>query len=384
MKSYRIFLVLGGRATSLDGSKIWLRNLYDPLIDLGHDVTLFDSDEFSLKNGAPVFSAKAKELLSNYLPDHFSHLCREKKFDIFFSYLHAKQIDPQVYHAIKKEGVFIVNFTTNYHQFDLYREIAKIVDYNIYISRIAKEGFDQAGARSYYMPLAANPSFYKPSARKTNEASFIGSVYGVRPYYLWRVLQNDIDLSIYGPGWLTRKDSASWLRKALRRVKAVKTAFQESGYGLDRKIVRLDEQLRLKIVQKLNVDHGKAPHAALSDEEYPRVLAESAVVINFNESRFNHDFLNHNVLLGCNLRDFEIPMSRTLSLTQYSDELSSFFEDGKEVVSFRNEFELVDKVKYYIAHKTEREQIAKAGYGRALKDHTWQKRFEDFFGELKF
>ena len=67
------------------------------------------------------------------------------------------------------------------------------VDLNIYISKIAKEGFDNIGAKSYYMPLAANPDFYTPLP-KTNKISFVGATYGQRPYYMWRLLQNNINV----------------------------------------------------------------------------------------------------------------------------------------------------------------------------------------------
>ena len=41
---------------------------------------------------------------------------------------------------------------------------------------------------------------------KKNELTFIGTPYGNRPYYLWRILQNELPLNIYGPFW---KDSDS-------------------------------------------------------------------------------------------------------------------------------------------------------------------------------
>ena len=130
------------------------------------------------------------------------------------------------------------------------------------------------------------------------------------------------------------------------------------------------------------LDYSESVHGPLTDSEYFGKLATSSVVVNFSESRFDHDFINPNVLLGCNLRDFETTMSGTFLCTQHSDELPLFFEEGKEVVSFKNEHELVDKLKFYTAHEPERNEIARAGYKRAVQDHTWQKRFQDFFISL--
>lgn len=372
MKKYKLFLVLGGRATAISGSKLWLRNLYDPLIKLGHDVTLLDTDEFAVKHGVKPFSQKAKELLSNELPEFISNNIKKERYDFFLSYLHNGQIYPEVFKEIKRQ-IFTINYTTNYHQFPLFEEIAKIVDCNIYISKIAKEGFDRVGAKSYYMPLAANPNFYNPSKdKKKNTIIFIGSSYGIRAYYLWRVLQNEINLQIFGPGWEKRKKIRYFIKEILDYNKILIT-------NIDRTLQILDKKLRNKIIEKINKDYQENINPPLSDDAFARELASASIVINFNESRYNHDFLNHNVLLGCNLREFETTMSGSFSLTQYSDELPYYFEEGKEVISFKNEHELVDKLKYYISHETEREKIAKAGYERAINDHTWQRRFTDFF-----
>ena len=64
-------------------------------------------------------------------------------------------------------------------------------------------------------------------------------------------------------------------------------------------------------------------------------------------------------------------------------ELEHFYEDGKEVISFNNEHELLDKVHFYSRNKKSGEIIAQAGYERAIKDHTWESRFSDLFVYLK-
>jgi spore maturation protein CgeB len=40
---------------------------------------------------------------------------------------------------------------------------------------------------------------------------------------------------------------------------------------------------------------------------------------------------------------------------------------------------LIDKSRYYLAHESERRAIAEAGQRRALRDHTWAKRFDGLF-----
>lgn len=74
-------------------------------------------------------------------------------------------------------------------------------------------------------------------------------------------------------------------------------------------------------------------------------------------------------------------MSGAFYLLDYVDEIEAFFELDREIVCFSSRDELVEKVRYYLAHPDEREAIRAAGHERALRDHTWQKRLADAFAD---
>lgn len=78
-------------------------------------------------------------------------------------------------------------------------------------------------------------------------------------------------------------------------------------------------------------------------------------------------------------RNFEVPGCGAFLLTEYVDHLEDYYEIGKEVECFRSLKELVEKIDYYLKHEEERERIAKAGYERTMREHTWEKRFNDIF-----
>jgi hypothetical protein len=78
-----------------------------------------------------------------------------------------------------------------------------------------------------------------------------------------------------------------------------------------------------------------------------------------------------------NLRTFEISMSGNFQLMQYTPIIEDFFKIDEEIVCWKNKNDLFDKILYYIENEEEREKIAENGYKRAIKDHTWTKRFED-------
>jgi spore maturation protein CgeB len=83
------------------------------------------------------------------------------------------------------------------------------------------------------------------------------------------------------------------------------------------------------------------------------------------------------------LREFEATMSGAFYLTGCFDEIAEHYEIGREVVCYRSHAELVDLCRYYLAHDAERERIRRAGYERARRDHTWHRRFETLFAELR-
>jgi spore maturation protein CgeB len=74
-----------------------------------------------------------------------------------------------------------------------------------------------------------------------------------------------------------------------------------------------------------------------------------------------------------------VPMSGRFYLVEHLDELGEFFEIGKEIETYRSREELLDKIRFYLAHDAERERIGQAARARCLRDHTWERRFADVF-----
>ena len=96
-------------------------------------------------------------------------------------------------------------------------------------------------------------------------------------------------------------------------------------------------------------------------EDMIKVYKSSKIVLNIHRE-FEES--------GGNFRLFEIPACGAFQLVDEKSDIGKYFEVGKEVVTFRNEYDLKRKIKYYLQNPKEREEIAEAGYNRVKRDHT--------------
>ena len=79
------------------------------------------------------------------------------------------------------------------------------------------------------------------------------------------------------------------------------------------------------------------------------------------------------------LRSLEIASMAPLQIIEQCEDLFDYFEDDKEVVSYRAHDwnQLVDLIKQYLNDEPSRARIARAGYERLLKDHVWKVRWAE-------
>jgi spore maturation protein CgeB len=104
-------------------------------------------------------------------------------------------------------------------------------------------------------------------------------------------------------------------------------------------------------------------------EEQVKALCAAKIGLNFH---FDHQ--PGELDRGLNVRAFELPACGVFQLLQRVPSVDEIFEVGKEIVCFGSKEEMLDKIKYYLAHDEERERIATAGRLRVLRDHTWSSR----------
>jgi hypothetical protein len=98
-------------------------------------------------------------------------------------------------------------------------------------------------------------------------------------------------------------------------------------------------------------------------EEVGRVYSQSRIVFNCS------------IAGDVTMRIFEGTACGALVLTDaIANGLDELFEIGREIVVYRDDADLLEKIAYYLAHEEEREAIARAGQKRTLKEHTYVHR----------
>lgn len=175
------------------------------------------------------------------------------------------------------------------------------------------------GANAEILPLAASPIKFASGNRTyvpeyEADVSFVGQPYPRRVQYLKSL--TEFDLAIYGPGW---EDTV------------LADYHRGEAWG----------------------------------EELFKAIYSSDISIN----------VHHRAMLsGGNMRLFEIPAAKTLQIADACED--EWFIDGEEIILVDTPEKLRESVAYYLDASDEREQIAEAGYERAVAEHTYYDRMQ--------
>ena len=85
------------------------------------------------------------------------------------------------------------------------------------------------------------------------------------------------------------------------------------------------------------------------------------------------------------LRSLEIASMGPLQIMEQCEDLQDYFEDDKEVISYRAHDwnQLVELIKQYLTDEQKRAKVARAGFDRLVKDHVWSVRWAEIESAAK-
>jgi len=96
------------------------------------------------------------------------------------------------------------------------------------------------------------------------------------------------------------------------------------------------------------------------DKDYNLAINSAKIALVFL-SKLNNDTYTR--------RCFEIPVTKTMMVSIYTDDLAkNLFEEDKEAVYFRNKEELLKKIRYYLKNENKIKEIGENGDKRLMKD----------------
>lgn len=384
----RIFYASESSPNAVFSSSLWRNNLYLPLVDLGHDVVEFVYDlRETFRNVDPSVPAQRRFIQKNR-PRVSEELLRqvrkahdEKPLDIFFSYFYDACVLPEAIDEIRSLGIVTVNWYCNgSYQLHLVREIAPRYDWCLVPEKFRLADYEAMGARPIYCQEAANPSIYRSfDVPQEFDVTFVGQAYGDRPASIRRILDAGIDVRVWGVGWERYSTGATdRLAEALRIGRRL---LSPEGWHIARR----------RLLRRLG---GETPAASAAPDDLPRhiiggLLSDEEMIRMYSRSKINLGFSScgdtHRTgerILQVRLRDFEVPMSGGFYMVEYMEELEEFFAIGREIVCYTCIDDLIEKIRYYLSHDSEREAIRRAGRERCLHDHTWHRRFQDAFRQM--
>jgi spore maturation protein CgeB len=357
-----------------------LRNLHEPMVDLGHDVILVPSEDGW--EAARTGNVQIRDRFSEMVRDAVTDAVGDGGVDLFFSYLIDGAIEYALIDEIRGMGIPTCNFScNNTHQFDLVDEISPHFDFNAHSEKDAAEKFRSVGANPVWFPMAANPNYYHPvETERSIDVSFVGQRYALRPMYIGRLLDDGIDAHVYGPGWRLRTPGLVGEVKRFLRTAAT-SARALTAVRIASRARASAESDWLRAAERVRIRYDANMHAPVSDDEMVRLYSASKVALGFSEVFDAHD-PSAEVKRHLHLRDFEAPMCGAAYLAGRTDELGEFYELETEVITYGDADELVEKARFLLANPSVCARVRAAGLERARACHTYHRRLTDLFAAI--
>lgn len=332
------------------GSSNNYHNYYDGLVRMnsGENQAIFFPMDLTRKR-VGVEGAN-KELLE---------LALKEKPDLLFA--HAMDSTQQeVMKKIRESGIttFIWFFDDHWDFYKGSKYWAPYFNWVFTTDPLAVEKYHKIGCKNaFFMPQGYNHFIYKPlDLPKIYDVTFVGNPHGSRRKIIKKLQAEGIKVTCFGKGWPKGPISTEDKIKMISQSKINLNLAESSGTFL--------KQLALIFVHR-NFDRS--------------------ISIN-SPSRWHDNFLTllaqkRKQIKG---RIFKIAGCGGFLLTGYAEGMENLYEPDKEAVYFHNIGELVEKIKYYLSHDKEREDIAKAGRERSIRDHTLEKKYNDMFKIMGF
>lgn len=270
---------------------------------------------------------RQRDRMNKTMLDYFDSVNSEEPVDAVVSYLTGYTCDPEIIRKIGAKGAVVYNFCWDDKLYFRGKKvgnrwsgpaaIASAVDLNLTNSPESIIKYNGEDGLSMFWPEGAHQDIHKHyDLPYEYDVSVLGGCYGWRPIFVKKLIRIGVNVACFGNGW---------------------------------------------------------PNGPLNDEDSVKLFSKSRINLGFSG-------VGHSKKLMClKGRDFEVPMSGGLYLTQDNPELSLIYNIDNEIVTYKNLNDCYEKICWLLDNPDIAQRIRLNGRERALKDHTWGKRFDELF-----
>jgi spore maturation protein CgeB len=300
---------------------------------MGHDVTFLDLGSARMCGDMDASLLRA---------------VRASQPQLLFTFLFGDEVTPESIAEVTASGVTTLNwFADDHWRFETFSK--RYAPAFSWIATTAKSALPKYAALGCTQVVAtqwgAVPHEDVEGAPRY-DVSFVGQKYGNRGPLIERLRRAGISVSTRGTGW-----HVGFRHRVAARAPVLRAMGGQAWFA-----------------------HAQA-RSRCTQMEMAEIFRGSRINLNFTEGSQGGE----SQIKG---RTFEVPACGGFLLTGEAEDLGCYYEIGSEIVTFHDENDLVDKVRYYLAHEGERSDIAKAGHRRTLADHTYERRFSAIFSSM--
>ncbi len=367
---------------------------YAYFLNAGYEVTLFSHLDYRLKE-------------SEDFDKEFSNAIHDSCFDIAFSF----NYHPIFSNNCQKYGIKYISIVYDSPHSSLYSPSAfNDVNYIFHFDSSECAYLQSLGVKNiFYSPLPVNGEIIQKLlrqpydiAKSTCDVSFVGALYDEKDNFYNIIYPK---LSEYNQGFLNGIINSQRVIYGANLVSELLTDdlinnmksvydctlgkfgletdnYIYSNYVVNKKITELERKDLLSDIAAryplklftLNTESTIAGAINMGIADYYELMPYI-----FSNSKINLNITLRSIYSGIPLRAMDIFANGGFLLSNFQSDFLIHFTPDEDFVYFGDKGDLIEKVEFYLRNDGERERIAKNGYEKVCREHSYKVRFEEIF-----
>jgi len=299
------------------------QNWYFPLKRHCEKIVNFDVRWNNIFYGKDLMNKRFLKFIEREKPDHIFMWIVSGRYE-FDTLLKIREVSPktQVFFVLQDDDAEFDNFS---------RYFVLFADYGLTLHKTFIEDYKKQGFENIYYSAGIDAEFFKPmNLPKKYDVVFIGcpkSGPSMRCEFIKFLIDNGIKVKLFGYGW--------------------------------------DDYPEFKSI------YG----GMLESEEMIKVLNQTKIYLNLTRNGFGEN-------TDVKAKIFEGGACKVFVLNEFGPAYLDLFKEHKEMITFRTEKELLEKVKYYLKNDKERERMAEISYKKIRRVYALDVELDRIFREV--